>query len=227
MGLDLAASLARVRERIAAACRRTGRDPSRVRLVAVTKSAEAEQIRRLADLGVKDVGENRVQEADRKRPAVPIPLTWHMIGTLQTNKVGRALELFDVLHSLDRPRLADALSRRLEQTDRTMDVYIQVNVAREPQKAGLAPGELAGFVELVRRSHPRLRPAGLMTMAPESADPRAARPHFARLRALAGDVGLSGLSMGMTQDFETAVEEGATVVRIGRALFEAPPPCPS
>jgi hypothetical protein len=227
MAPPIAGNLARVRARIEAACRRAGRRPQDVTLVAVTKTAGAAEIGLLAAEGVRHVGENRVQSAQQKRPAVAASLTWHMVGALQTNKAGKAVDLFEAIHSLDRRRLAEALSRRLEEANRTMEAYIQVSLAGEPQKGGLPPEEAAAFLETLRRDHPRLRPVGLMTMPPEAADPERSRPYFARLRELAGRLGLTGLSMGMTNDFEAAVEEGATVVRIGRALFEAEVPCPS
>ena len=215
-------NLGQVRARIAAACARAGRDPSSVVLVAVTKAVGPEEIRLLAEGGVQHIGENRVQAAQRKRGAVSVPVTWHMIGPLQTNKAARAVELFDVVHSLDRAKLAGALSSRLDAAGRDLDVYIEVSVAGERQKSGMAPQEVPAFIEEIRARHPRLRPIGLMTMPPQVDDPEDSRPLFVRLRELAGRVGLPGLSMGMTQDFAVAVEEGATVVRIGRALFEAP-----
>lgn len=227
MGSTIDTGLARVRERLAAACARAGRDPASVTLMAVTKSVGADEIQYLASAGVHHVGENRVQAAQQKRPAVAASLTWHMIGHLQTNKAGRAVELFDVVHSLDRLRLVEALTRRLEDGGRTLDVYIEVNVGGESQKSGLAPDAVPAFVDTVRERYPLLRPVGLMTMPPVAEDAEASRPQFARLRELGERVGLSGLSMGMTQDFEVAVEEGATIVRVGRALFEARATCPS
>lgn len=227
MGQSIARNLARIQERIASACRKAGRRAEDVTLVAVTKSVGVEEIEALAALGIRHVGESRVQAGLEKRPRVGASLMWHMVGHLQTNKAGRAVEQFDVLHSLDRLRLAEALSRRLEETGRTWEVYLEVNLTREPQKSGMAAGDVPALLEALRRDHPRLRPAGLMTMGPETGDAEASRPVFEELRRLARREGLAGLSMGMSRDFVVAVEEGATVVRVGRALFEAEVPCPS
>ncbi|HYE98056.1 MAG TPA: YggS family pyridoxal phosphate-dependent enzyme [Planctomycetota bacterium] len=203
------ANLAAVRDRIAAACRRAGRDPSSVTLVAVTKTLSAEHICRLAEEGITDVGENRpVEGVDRVGRLAGIRR--HMIGRLQTNKVRKALAWADVLHSVDRDGLVEAL----EAARANLPVFVQVNVSGEASKAGFRPEDARSAVERARRT---LDVRGLMTMAPEGVD---ARPYFRRLRALGADLGLPWLSMGMTQDYETAVEEGATHVRVGTGLFE-------
>lgn len=222
-GERIAANVARVRERAAAAALRAGRDPAAVTLVAVTKTVGAGVFPALLAAGVRDVGENRALAAVEKAAGAPQGLRWHLIGHLQTNKARKAASLFDVIHSVDSGRLASVLDAELERAGRTMDAFVEVNSGEE-QKGGLRAGELGAFWESVRNLK-RLRWAGLMTMAPMLEDPEAARPHFRRLRELRDEwrgrvEGLAGLSMGMSGDFEVAVEEGATHVRVGRALFE-------
>lgn len=210
------ARLESVRERIALACQRAGRDPREVRLIGVSKGVAPDRIREALDAGLTDLGENRVQEAVAKRPLVDRPgLTWHMVGHLQRNKVTAAIETFDIIHAIDSVRLAEVLSRK---APKRLRVFLQVNVALEASKYGFTAGELPAAVSAVR-ALPNLEPIGLMTIAPASPDPEAARPFFRRLRQLANEFGLAELSMGMSDDFEVAVEEGATMVRIGRALF--------
>jgi pyridoxal phosphate enzyme (YggS family) len=212
-----------VRRRVADACRVMNRDPSSLTLVVVTKDRPVEAIRELYELGVKDLGESRVQEASEKRPSLPAGAggpRWHMIGHLQTNKVRRAVELFDVIHSVDRPSLAQELHRHLASRGRTIDAFVQVNVAGEAQKGGIPPDQVLPFVDDIRDRCSTLRLQGLMTMAPLSDEPERVRWVFARLRELAVQVGLPGLSMGMTQDYVVAIEEGATHLRIGSAFFE-------
>ena len=195
-----------VRRRIVAACGRAGRDPDGVALVAVTKSLPEECLPAVRQAGLTDVGENRPVEGLRRVGSLE-GVRRHMVGHVQTNKVGKTLEWAHVLHSVDRPELVAALVRR----GCRIPVYLQVNVSGESTKGGWRPEEIASM------SREGLNVAGLMTMAPAGSD---ARPHFRRLRELAGAYGWEGLSMGMSQDFEAAVEEGATVVRIGTALFE-------
>lgn len=205
-----------VRRRIEAAARRAGRDPQEVRLVAVTKTLPSGAIPALATLGIADIGENRILQGLDRRRAVPVPFRWHMIGHVQTNKIAKMLEWADVLHSLDRAALAEELERRLAVSGRRLPCYVQVNVSGEATKGGFRPEEVVPAVAAIRARAPHLVLEGLMTMAPESGD---ARPHFRKLRGLAEQCGLAGLSMGMSRDFESAIEEGATVVRVGSALF--------
>ncbi len=216
----IAERLQDVRLRIAEACRRSGRSPDDVTLVAVTKGFPAEAVREGAAAGLRHFGENRVQEAQTKLPLLvglsPRP-TWHMVGHLQTNKVKTALGLFDIIHSVDSLHLAEAISRRAPQSVR-VPVLLEVNVAGEAAKYGFSPEELPAQAEAVRRL-PGLDVRGLMTVAPLTESPEEVRPLFRRLRGLAEPLGLRELSMGMTDDFEVAVEEGATIVRIGRAIF--------
>jgi len=224
----LAANLACVRGRIALAASRAGRRPDDVTLIAVTKSVGPAQAAALARLGARDLGENRTDVLAEKRTALEtagVPARWHMIGRLQTNKVRRALPSIDVLHSIDRPSLLDALAAELSKSDGPpLPAFLEVNVAGETAKAGFAPADVATALAAARRI-PRLAVRGLMTMAPLSPDSESSRPVFRRLRELrdearrVGYLELLDLSMGMSQDFEVAVEEGATHVRVGTALF--------
>jgi pyridoxal phosphate enzyme (YggS family) len=204
-------------------------------VVLVTKSVPPRCFSWLAGLGALDVGENRVQAAEEKREAIPVDLarslTWHGIGHVQTNKARRAVALFDVFHALDSLHLADRLEAVLSEEgrppSRAWPVYAQVNAARDPQKGGVAPEEALGFLAALAE-RPHLRVEGLMTMAREDDDAESARPAFRCLREIrdeavrtgTGRTSPAGLSMGMSDDFETAVEEGATVVRVGRAVWD-------
>ncbi len=226
---DIGANIARVRERIAAAAARSGRRPDDVVLVAVTKTVGPDRIREAVACGLRDLGENRVQEARAKVPLIS-GVSWHLIGNLQRNKVKEALRLFQVVHSVDGLPLAEEISRRaLLEPGHPVDVLIQVNISREPQKHGIAP-EDAGALAAAAVRLPGIRLRGLMGMAPLVARAEDARGFFRELRALRDRVrdGLPGgqpdgtladLSMGMTDDFEVAIQEGATMVRVGRALF--------
>ncbi|HLW46464.1 MAG TPA: YggS family pyridoxal phosphate-dependent enzyme [bacterium] len=220
---DLTTNVADVRARIAAAADRGGRRTEEVTLVAVSKTVEPARIREAVTLGLRVFGENRVQEAREKISAVP-GASWHLIGSLQRNKAREAVRLFQVIESVDSEELAEEISRRAVQQERVLDVLIQINVAREPQKHGAAPEETAA---LVRRAAdlPGMRLRGLMTIAPLAPDPEQARPVFRMLRELRDRIEretritLAELSMGMSDDFEVAIEEGATMVRVGRAIF--------
>jgi len=184
--------------------------------VAVSKSFPAQAIEEAVAAGIAHIGENRVQEAVAKIPSLRhLPVTWHMVGHLQTNKAKTALELFDIIQSMDSLRLAEVLSRRAE---RPIPVLLEVNVAGEASKFGLSPQEVLQTAEAVARL-PHLDVRGLMTIAPLVGDPEEVRPVFRELRRLRDALGLPELSMGMTDDFEVAIEEGATLVRIGRAIF--------
>jgi pyridoxal phosphate enzyme (YggS family) len=208
--------LAEVRERIARAAARAGRKPEEITLVAVSKMFPAPVICQAYELGLRDFGENYVQEFERKRPELgDLPgARFHLIGHLQSNKARRAAELFDVIQTVETPKLA----RRLNDTGRQLPVMIEVKLSEEGSKSGVDPSALAALIEAVR-SCPNLRLTGLMTMPPWSEDPEVSRPYFARLRRLAEDHGLRELSMGMSHDLEVAIEEGATCVRVGTALF--------
>ena len=207
-----------VRERIARACDRSARSPDEVTLVAVCKGFPPQAIREAVDAGLRHFGENRVQEAEAKRPALaglPAGVVWHMVGHLQTNKVKTALNLFDIIQSVDSLHLAEAISQR---APRPVPVFLEVNLAGEATKYGFSASELPAAAAAIARL-PNLDVRGLMTVAPLVHDPDEVRPLFRRLRDTARSLGLRELSMGMTDDFEVAVEEGATHVRIGRAIF--------
>ena len=210
--------LAGVEARIAAAARRAGRDASEVTLIAVTKTFAPDAIRPVLQCGHRVFGENRVQEAQTKWPSLreSFPdLKLHLIGPLQTNKVRDAVALFDAIHSIDRDKLAAALAKEMARQGRTAALFVQVNTGEEPQKAGVRPAAAAEFVGRCREQH-RLRIEGLMCIPPLEAHPA---PHFEMLRRLAETLGLSGLSMGMSSDYETAIAHGATHVRVGSAIF--------
>jgi len=223
-----ATNLARVHARIAAVCRRAGRDPASVRLLPVTKTIPARVLRQAFAVGITDFGENKLQEARDKQNALEdLPIHWAIIGHLQRNKVKYLVRFAREFHALDSLELADELNRRLDAAGRDLDVFVQVNSSGEASKFGLHPDDLLPFVERLP-SFPRLRPRGLMTLAVFSPDDNRVRGCFRLLRTLrdqAVDInpGLAGLSMGMSGDFETAIEEGATIVRVGQAIFGTRP----
>ena len=224
----LAARYAAVKTRIEAAAGRCGRNPAEVKLIAISKTHPASLIRSLIELGATDLGENRVQEAEDKIPQVgQQDVRWHLVGHLQANKARRALVLFDVIHSLDSIELAQRLDRLCVEAGRqSVPVLIQVDLGHEETKSGIDEQELPQLANAVRQLE-RLELIGLMTLPPFFDDPEQARPYFRRLRQLrdtlaAGDIfgaNRGELSMGMTHDFEVAIEEGATMVRIGTAIF--------
>ncbi len=208
--------LAAVRERIARAADRARRDPADILLLAVTKVFPAEIIREAYDLGLREFGENYVQEFEGKAPLVSdlAGARFHLIGHLQSNKSRKAAELFQVVQTVDSEKLA----RRLDECGRPLDIMLEVKLSPEDAKAGADPAQLAKLICAVK-SCPNLHLLGLMTMPPWSEDPEASRPYFRRLRELAQQHGLQQLSMGMSHDLETAIEEGSTCVRVGTALF--------
>jgi pyridoxal phosphate enzyme (YggS family) len=205
-----------VEERIQSAVKRAGRQRSDVTLIAVTKKFPAEVTCQAYELGLRCFGENYVQEFEAKLPALAgLPAAeFHLIGHLQSNKAGSAARLFQAVETVDSEKLA----RRLDQTGRLLEVMIEVKLSEEEAKAGAAPEALPGLVEAIRAC-PNLRLTGLMTMPPWSDNPEQTRPYFRRLAALARTCGLAKLSMGMSNDFEAAIEEGATHIRVGTALF--------
>ncbi len=216
-------NLAHVRKRIAQAANRAGRGPESVKLIAVTKEAGLEQIKEAIALGVKDIGENRVNDARLKKEMLDSHiLSWHMIGHLQSNKAGDAVKMFSIIHSLDSVKLAGVIEKQAKKIRKVQDIMIEVNVSGEKSKFGIKPESLENFLGEIRALK-HVNPLGLMTMAPFTEDAETARPYFRRLRELRDTCGLTELSMGMTQDFEVAVEEGATMVRVGSAIFQTAP----
>lgn len=214
-----------IRERIAAAALRVGRDPGTVLVVAVAKTFPASAIQEAIAAGINDIGENRVQEARVKIPEVDLPCLWHMVGHLQTNKARLAVRLFDWIQSLDSLKLAQELEKAASGLGKRVRALVEVNLGQEPSKTGVAERDLFPFLERAG-SFPHLHIEGLMTMPPFEPDPEAVRPFFRRLCGLRDEAAsrfphltLTHLSMGMSHDFEVAVEEGATMVRIGTAIF--------
>ena len=223
--LDIAANLARVRERLALAAERAGRRPDDVLLIGVSKTVDVERIRLAVAAGVRVLGENRVQEAKSKVAELGRPAAWHLIGHLQTNKVKDALPLFDLIQSLDRLELAHELERRAAAQGRVVEALLQVNVASEASKGGFAPDAVSEALDTIGTlSHVRVR--GLMAIPPEVERAEESRPWFRRLREMADKHGLRDRSMGMSGDFEVAIEEGATMVRVGTAIFGPRPSRP-
>lgn len=223
---EVAAHVAGIRDRIAGAAERAGRDPGEVVLVGAAKRQPPERLRAAWAAGLRAFGENRVQEAEEHRQVLPAGADWHLIGPLQSNKAKRAAELFTTVHSVDRLKIARALDREAGERGVSLDCFLEVNLAEEDSKAGFPPRDLADRVAPVAEL-PNLRVLGLMALPPLPDDPEDSRPWFRKLRELAE--GLAGrpewpdwpglLSMGMSADFEVAVEEGATHVRVGTALF--------
>ncbi len=222
--MSIAANIAAIRTRMAAACDRSGRAPGQVKLLAVSKGQPVAAIEEAAQSGLLVFAESKVQEARAKIPLCNGSLGWHMIGHLQTNKCRDAVQLFSMIQSVDSLHLAEEINRRCEQAARTMPILLEVNVAGEASKYGYAPAGLLDEIEAIN-DLPRIEIHGLMTIAPYAASPEKARPFFRQLRELKqeceGRLGapLGELSMGMTGDYEVAIEEGSTMVRVGTGLF--------
>jgi hypothetical protein len=218
--IDIKANLEAVQETLARACRKAGRAPGEVLLIAVSKTVDLERIRAVVAAGAAALGENRVQEAKEKVATLGRPVPWHLIGSLQTNKARDAVTVFDWIHSVDRLELARELDRRAQAAGRKVSGLLQVNLGDEPQKGGAAPGEVKPLLDAVRGlAHLEIR--GLMAIPPQVPDAEAARPYFRRLRELRDAAGLEHLSMGMSADYAVAIEEGATMVRVGTSIFGA------
>ena len=223
----IADNIKSVRQRIARSCEKVGRSPGDITLVCVTKEAGVPQIEDALAAGAKDLGENRVQELAAKHKAIGNRAAWHLVGHLQTNKVKDAVRIAALIHSVDSIRLAEAINKEAGRISKVQDILIQVNTSGEKTKFGLAPADVADFIIKVSTIYNNISIKGLMTIAPEVADPEIVRPYFRKLRELSDEINASRftlhasriLSMGMTNDFEIATEEGSTMVRVGRAIF--------
>lgn len=219
MSSGIETRLIELRRRIATAAERAGRQADSITLVAVTKGRPASDARALYDLGIRHFGENRIPEAESKIAGLPGDIVWHMIGNLQRRKAAAAVRLFPRIDSVDRPELVETLNRRAQDDGKILDVLVEVNVSGEGSKHGVDPTALPGMLDFAAEL-PHVRVLGLMTMAPLTEDEGLIRNTFSGLRRLSESLGLPVVSMGMTLDFEIAIEEGATEVRIGSALFE-------
>ena len=229
MGSEIADNIARVQERIAAACRRAGRQPEEVRLIAISKTVPAERIREAFEAGLRDFGENRVQEAAAKRPALTdLTATWHLVGHLQSNKSKPARDLFHWVHSVDSARLAERLDKVAVGGGDKVLALIEVNLGGEESKSGVNESKVPALAEALSALE-TLEIRGLMAVPPYLEEPELTRPYFRRLRELAAEISkrnlprvtMQELSIGMSHDFEVAIEEGATMVRVGTAIFGA------
>jgi PLP dependent protein len=217
MPVDIIENLEIIRENINRACRRCGRKPEEITLVAVTKTMSIADIRKVYDLGVRNFGENRVQEAELKIAGLSLlkpEICWHMIGHLQSNKAKLAARLFGVIQSVDSVKLAEVLN----QNGDGLPVLLEVNVSGEESKSGFREADLKSTFESIKNL-PNIHVNGLMTVAPIVDNPEEARPVFRRLKKISDGLNLKNLSMGMTDDYEIAIEEGATIIRLGRAIF--------
>jgi pyridoxal phosphate enzyme (YggS family) len=216
-------NLLRVKERIEKAARKGGRDPDTIKLIAVSKTVEVARIKEAIEAGVSILGENYVQEAQKKIEEIGKPVSWHFIGHLQSNKAKYAIRLFDIIHSLDSLPLAEELSRRAEQADRVINVMIEVNLSKEATKFGTDEEKVLNLAKRIQHLK-HLSLEGLMTMPPYFDSPEMSRPYYIALRELEErmtkeGISMKELSMGMSNDFEIAIEEGATYVRVGTAIF--------
>jgi len=220
----IADNLKSVTQRIARCCERSGRPESAVKLVSVTKEADIEDIQTAILAGVTDIGENRVQDAILKHEAIGDRVTWHLIGHLQTNKAKDAVKIFSLIHSVDSIRIAEAIDKEAQKIGKIQDVLVQVNISGESTKFGASPEDVSNILEECALYN-NINIKGFMTIVPQTSDPEAVRKYFRALRELrdrmssAREANYKELSMGMTDDFEVAIEEGATHVRIGRAIF--------
>lgn len=217
--MNLQENLSHLENRIVNACKRAGRKRDEITLIAVTKTHPVEIIREAYNLGIRDFGENRVQELLKKKDMLPSDIRWHLIGHLQSNKAKYIAEFVHCVHSVDSFETAKELSKRAEQYSRTIDVLLEINVAGEATKEGIPLSEGKGLLHHLSEEATSLFVRGLMTVAPFENDPEQVRPFFRDLHRLCGELELKELSMGMTNDFEVAIEEGATMIRLGSALF--------
>jgi hypothetical protein len=216
----IAENIKAVTQRITRSCEKCGRSASAVSLVCVTKEATVAQMKEALNAGATIFGENRVQDAVAKHRAIGDKIAWHLIGHLQTNKVKDAVKIFDLIHSVDSLHLAQEIDKQAGSLDKVQDILIQVNTSGEESKFGVTPEAAIDLLKAIA-IYPNINIKGLMTIAPEVEDPETVRPYFRSLRELRDKINSSWfLSMGMTNDFEVAIEEGATLVRVGRAIFK-------
>ena len=226
--VDIARNLEIVQSKIRAACERSGRDSDEVTLVAVSKTQSPESITALAELGITNFGENRVQELLEKKPKVPRDIIWHMIGHLQTNKVKSVMSEVSFIHSVDTIRLAKEIDKYAKSYEKIMEILVEINIAGEESKHGLEPGELNNFLTEIA-VFPNIMVKGLMCLAPYVENPEENRLYFRKMRQMfvdnrglsANNIDMQYLSMGMTNDYEVAIEEGANIVRVGTGIFGA------
>ncbi len=220
-------NIKQVNKRIAAACRKSGRDLSDITLVCVTKGVDPFTISDAFINGLRDIGENKVQEAAKKKAEVMPGAKWHLVGHLQTNKVKDALEIFDMIHSVDSIELAQKIDKECGKLGKTIETLVQVNTSGEESKYGIKPGEVSQFLKEAS-TLPNIRIKGLMTITPLAEDPETVRPYLRSLREISESVKgesipnieMKYLSMGMSQDFEVAIQEGANIIRLGTAIFK-------
>jgi pyridoxal phosphate enzyme (YggS family) len=219
-------NIVKVRERIVAACSKVNRDPSDIKIVAVSKGRGVEDIKEAVSFGLTDIGENRIQEAlekynELRAESRGLAIRWHMIGHLQTNKVKDALGIFDLIHSVDSLALAQEINKRAAQINKIQDILIEIKTSPEATKFGLDSNKAPEIIQDISRLQ-NINIKGLMTIAPLANHQEEARPYFKKLRQIRDSINLSySLSMGMTDDFEVAIEEGAEIIRIGRGIFES------
>lgn len=212
--MQVAKNLQYIQNRIQAAAESVGRDPSAIKLIAVSKSVHIDLIRKAYDAGHRHFGESRLQEAQPKIGALPMDIVWHFIGHLQSNKAKKVAQLFDVIHTLE----SESQLKEMAKAERPVEGFIEVNIANEAQKAGILPNLLDEFKDVVLH-YPQVHLSGLMTIGPEHKEPEDARRYFRALRDLGRKLGVENLSMGMSGDFDVAIQEGATHVRVGSAIF--------
>jgi len=220
-------NLKSINNRIKSACKKVGREPSDITIVAISKGVDPFRMSEVLIHGIKDIGENRVQEVQKKKPEVLPGLKWHMVGHLQTNKVKDAIEIFDLIHSVDSIELARKIDKEAGKTAKSVDCLIQVNTSGEEAKYGIKPEEVSNFLrEAAQLANMKIM--GLMTITPLAEDPETVRPHLKRLREISESVKnemipnieMKYLSMGMSQDFDIAIEEGANMIRLGTEVFK-------
>ncbi|MBR5641939.1 MAG: YggS family pyridoxal phosphate-dependent enzyme [Firmicutes bacterium] len=225
--MSITQNIADIRERMAEAARRSGRDPEDILLIAVTKLHEPDEIEEAIAAGITDIAENKVQEIQKKYDQIASPVRWHLIGHLQTNKVKNIIDKVVMIHSVESVHLAQEIDKRAAAAGKTMDVLLQVNAAHEESKFGLDPKDVPQVMQEILDTCPNVRIRGLMHMAPWSEDPEEIRPYFSEVKKLYDTLSevehpnadFSYLSMGMSHDFETAIEEGANIIRVGTSIF--------